>query len=122
MDSKALAMRCRKLAENRKAEDVVILDMRKVSSIADYFVIATGTSDPHLRAIGEEITTKLKEVDGLSPRAVDGSLHASWMVLDYFDVIVHLMKPDVRRHYDLESLWGDAPRVPTRARAKKKAV
>ena len=125
MDSKSLALLCRKLAENRKAEEVVILDMRKVSTIADYFVIATGSSDPHLRAIGEEITTRLKQDEGLSPRAVDGSFQASWRVLDYFDVIVHIMKPEARNHYDLESLWGDAPHVRPHARplgTKKKAV
>lgn len=116
MDSRTLALKCRELADNRKAENIVILDVRKVSSITDYFVIATGTSEPHLRAIVDEITDKLREEDGLRPRAADGSIVASWIVLDYFDVIVHVMRSDVREHYDLEGLWGDVPRVRPRKR------
>jgi len=108
MDSKTLALLCRELADNRKAENIVVLDVRAVSSVTDYFVIASGTSEPHLRAIWEEITDKLREDHGLKPRAVDGSLHGAWLVMDFFDVIVHIMRADVRKHYDLEGLWGDA--------------
>lgn len=120
MDAKKLALECRELADNRKAEDITVLDVAKVSSIADYFVIASGTSEPHLRAISDEITEKLREKHELKPRAVDGTLQAGWLVLDYFDVIVHVMRADVRQHYDLEGLWGDAPRVRPRAKAKTK--
>jgi len=118
MDAKKLALECRELADNRKAEDIVVLDVAEVSSIADYFVIASGTSEPHLRAISDEITEKLRQQHGVKPRAIDGTLQAGWLVLDYFDVIVHVMRADVRRHYDLESLWGDAPRVRPRAPRK----
>ena len=121
MDAKRLALECRELADNRKAEDIAVLDVAEVSSIADYFVIASGTSEPHLRAISDEITEKLREDHGLKPRAVDGTLQAGWLVLDYFDVIVHVMRADVRQHYDLEGLWGDAPRVRPRAKSKPKA-
>jgi ribosome-associated protein len=117
MDSRKLALLCRGLAENRKAENISVLDVRKVSSITDYFVIATGTSEPHLRAIVDEITGKLKELHELRPRAMDGSLQTLWVVLDYFDVIVHVMRADIRTHYDLEGLWGDVPRVRTRKKA-----
>ena len=120
MDAKKLAFECRELADNRKAEDIAVLDVADVSSIADYFVIASGTSEPHLRAISDEITEKLREDHGLKPRAVDGTLQAGWLVLDYFDVIVHVMRADVRQHYDLEGLWGDAPRVRPRSKAKAK--
>ena len=124
MDSKTLALLCRELAENRKAENVVVLDVTKVSSITDFFVVATGTSEPHLRAVVDEITEKLREDYGLKPNAHDGSLHTAWIVLDYFDVIVHVMRADVREHYKLEDLWGDAPQVKAKKpRAKKpKAV
>ena len=118
MDSKKLALLCRELADNKKAEDIVVLDVRKISSITDYFVVATGTSEPHLRAISDEITDKLREDHDLRPRAVDGTLQTAWLVLDYFDVIVHVMRTDVRERYDLETLWGDAPRV----RARKPAA
>jgi ribosome-associated protein len=111
MDSKKLAQLCRKLADNKKAEDLLVLDVRAISSITDYFVIASGSSEPHLRAIAEEITDTLKQEHGLAPRARDGTLQTGWLVLDFFDVIVHVMRADVRQRYDLESLWGDAPRV-----------
>ena len=111
MDSKKLALLCRDLAENRKAENVVILDLRKISSIADYFVVATGTSEPHLRAIQEEVEDKLRDEHGLRPRTVDGGANARWVVMDYFDVLVHIMHPETRERYDLEGLWGDAPKV-----------
>ena len=118
MDSRKLARLCRECADNKKAENIVILDVRKLSSVTDYFVIASGTSEPHLRAIVDEITDRLREEHGARPRAVDGTVHGAWVVLDYFDVIVHVMRQDVRERYDLEGLWGDAPR----AKPKKKAA
>ena len=117
MDSRKLALLCRALAENRKAEDIVILDVRALSSVTDYFVLASGTSEPHLRAIVDEITEKLRDEHDLRPRAVDGTFQAAWVVLDYFDVIVHVMRQDVRDRYDLETLWGDAPHVRARKHA-----
>ena len=119
MDSRKLALLCRELADNKKAEDIVILDVRELSSVTDYFVIASGTSEPHLRAIVDEITDRLREDYGLRPKAIDGTLQAAWVVLDYFDVIVHVMRADVRERYDLETLWGDAPRVKPRKRARR---
>lgn len=116
MDSRKLAQLCRDLAENKKAEDVVVLDVRKTSSVTDYFVIATGTSEPHLRAIVSEIADTLKIDHGLSPHARDGAWQTNWIVLDYFDVIVHVMHSSVRRHYNLEELWSDAPKVRERKR------
>jgi ribosome-associated protein len=121
MDSKKLAMLCRELADNRKAENVVVLDVRKLSSVTDYFVVASGTSEPHLRAITDEITDKLRADHDLRPRAVDGTLQTAWIVLDYFDVIVHVMRTDTRERYNLEGLWGDAPQVKVRKKAAPKA-
>lgn len=118
MDSRKFALLCRELADNKKAEDIVILDLRKLSSITDYFVICTGTSEPHLRAIVDEIQEHLREEHQLSPRGTDGAINTSWVVLDYFDVIIHVMRRDIRELYNLEDLWGDAPQVKTR---KKKA-
>jgi ribosome-associated protein len=122
MDSKKLALLCRSLAENKKAENIVVLDVCKLSSITDYFVIATGTSEPHLRAIINEITDTLRNDHDLRPRAVDGDLRTPWQVLDFFDVIVHVMRDDVRQKYDLEGLWGDAPLVKVKPRAKSRAA
>ena len=118
MESKKLALLCRDLAENKKAENTVVLDVRNLSSITDFFVIASGGNEPHLRAILREITDKLLQDHGLAPRAIDGDLNTAWQVIDYFDVIVHVMRPDVREKYDLEGLWGDARKVAPK-RAKK---
>ncbi len=115
MDSKKLALLCREFADNRKAEDIVILDVRKLSSVTDYFVIASGTSEPHLRAIVNEITDELRDEHEVRPRVVDGTMQGPWVVLDFFDVIVHVMRADARERYDLEGLWGDAPKVKPRA-------
>jgi ribosome-associated protein len=119
MDSKKLALLCRELADNRKAEDIVVLDVRELSTVTDYFVIASGTSEPHLRAIVDEITDKLRDEHDVRPRAVDGTLQTAWVVMDFFDVIVHVMKKDVRERYDLETLWGDAPQVKPKKIARR---
>ncbi|HTI72764.1 MAG TPA: ribosome silencing factor [Candidatus Limnocylindria bacterium] len=123
MDSRKLALLCRKLADDKKAENIVVLDVRKLSSVTDYFVIATGTSGPHLRAIESSIVDTLRNDYHLKPHNLDGSSKSNWIAADYFDVIVHVMNADVRAHYDLEGLWADAPRVRTatarRTTAKK---
>src|ERR1019366_8032147 len=120
MDSKKLALLCRKLAKNKKAENIVILDVRKLSSVTDYFVIASGGSEPHLRAIVNEITGTLWDDFQVRARRVDGGPAAVWQVLDFFDVIVHVMRSEVREKYNLESLWGDAPRAGV-SRPRKRA-
>jgi ribosome-associated protein len=114
MDSKKLALLCRDLADNRKAENIVVLDVAELSSVTDYFVIASGTSEPHLRAIVDEITGRLRDDHDVRARAIDGALQTAWVVIDFFDVIVHVMRHDVRERYDLETLWGDAPRLKPR--------
>ncbi|NBV24426.1 MAG: ribosome silencing factor [Proteobacteria bacterium] len=122
MEAKKLALLCRELADNKKAEDIVILDVRKLSSVTDYFVIASGSSEPHLRAIVSEMEHRLRDEYGLRPRAEDGAVGGRWVVLDFFDVIVHVMHPDVRKQYDLEGLWSDAAKVRAGARKRKAAA
>jgi len=100
-------------------ENIVVLDVRKVSSVTDYFVIASGTSRPHLLAIVEEISAKLRDDHALRPSRSEGSAGGHWVVLDYFDVIVHIMHTETRQHYDLEGLWGDAKKLkPAKARKR----
>ena len=111
MDSLKLALLCHELADNKKAEKTVILDVRKISSVTDFFVLISGSSEPHIRAIISEIRGSLAEDHGLRPASVDGEHPTAWQVLDYFDVIIHVMKPDVRERYDIEGLWGDARRI-----------
>jgi ribosome-associated protein len=89
----------------------VILDLRGISSFTDFFVICSGTSEPHLKAIAGEIEQRLKEDHGIRPAAVDGFPASQWMVLDYLQVIVHVFHSDKRAFYGLEDLWGDAPRL-----------
>ena len=120
MDSKKLALLCRELADNKKAENILVLDVRKLSSVTDYFVIASGTSQPHLRAIIEEIHSKLRDEHDLRPMRSEGSTGTSWVVLDYFDVIIHVMHTEARERYDLEGLWGDAKKVSAPKSRKRK--
>ncbi len=123
MDSKILAQLCWDYADNKKAENIVALDVRELSSVTDYFLICSGTSEPHLRAIADEIADQLRQDHDLRPRAIDGTLKTAWIVMDYFDVIVHVMKTDARAKYDLEALWSDAPRLkPRKPRAAKKSA
>lgn len=105
-----IAKLCAKLADNKKAEDIVILDLRAVSSVSDFFVIVSGTSEPHLKAIRNEIESKLKD-ESIVPHGVDGFPQSQWVVMDYLDVMVHLFAKDRRAFYSLERLWGDSPRI-----------
>jgi ribosome-associated protein len=114
MDSKKLAQLCWEFADNKKAENIAVLDVRELSSVTDFFVIVSASNEPHLRAIADEIREKLIQEWDVRPRAVDGTLRGSWLVLDYVDVIVHLMRGETRTYYNLEGLWGDAPRVKPR--------
>ncbi|MBI5396660.1 MAG: ribosome silencing factor [Verrucomicrobia bacterium] len=105
-----LARRCRELALDRKAEDIVLLDLRGISSICDFFLVCTGTAEPHLKAVATSIETGLKEL-GHRPRGRDGLSSTNWMVLDYSDVLIHIFRRDTRSRYALEQLWGDAKKV-----------
>ncbi len=110
-DSETIALAAARAASDKKAENIRILDLRKISSFADFFVICTGTSDPHLKAISSEIREKLRDELGLTGHA-DGFPASQWVVLDYHGVLVHVFQPDKRSFYDLESLWRDAPELP----------
>ena len=105
-----LAKLCREIALSKKAEDAIILDVRGVSSVADFFLICTGTSEPHLKAIADEIARRLRD-EGMRPRHRDGYPPSRWIVMDFNDVLVHIFHPELRQRYCLEDLWGDAKRV-----------
>ena len=98
------------IASEGKAENIVILDLRDLSNITDYFVIFSGTSAIHLRALGDKIEKALREL-GIKAGQVDGERGAGWMVFDYGNVMVHAMMKESRQLFDLERLWGDAPRI-----------
>lgn len=111
-DSLTIAKTCARCAEDIQAEDIVVLDLRGISTIADYFVICTATSVPHLKAVHRDIRAKTEEILGEKPRSSEGDPTSLWMVLDYIDVIVHVFHSEIRDLYSLEDLWADAPRVP----------
>ena len=94
-------------ATARKAEDLIVLDLRGISSATDYFVIATGRSDIHVRAIAEHIIDSGK-ARGARPLHIEGLDEGRWVLIDYIDVVVHVFHPSVREFYRLEELWGDA--------------
>lgn len=110
-DSLTIAKTCAKYADDMQAEDIVILDLRGISSIADFFVICTATSVPHLKAVSRDVRAKTQEEIGEKPRSADGDAASLWMVTDYVDVIVHVFHKDKRDLYALEDLWSDAPHL-----------
>jgi ribosome-associated protein len=89
----------------------VVLDLRGISTFTDYYVICSGTSEPHLKAIAGEIQDRLKDRFHTRPAAVDGFPISQWVIIDYISVLVHIFHADKRAFYALEDLWGDAPRL-----------
>ena len=113
----AQARRIAALAQEKLAEDVVILDMRPVCTFTDYFVIATGRNARQTVAIWDEVHSMLKHESRLVPRSADGTREGAWIVADYLDVVLHVFTPDARAFYRLEDLWGDVPAVDVDAAA-----
>jgi ribosome-associated protein len=97
-------------ALDKKAADVVALDLREVAGYTDYFVVASGGSDRQTKAIHDGIQEGLKKQHGVLPRRVEGLNEARWILMDYLDVVVHVFTPETRDFYRLEALWGDVPR------------
>ena len=111
INPRALADLAKRVAGDKKARDITILDISQISVIADYFVICTGSSSINVQAIAGEIVDKVKdEFNGLTPR-IEGAREGRWILLDYRDVVIHVFQEDERRFYNLERLWGDAPVV-----------
>lgn len=107
--ARALAERIAQLTLDKKASDVVILDVRGRTSYADYFVVASGESDRQVTAMAEHVETQLKQ-EGQRPIGSEGYDTGHWVLLDYGEVVAHLFFTEVRAFYDLEGLWADAPR------------
>src|SRR5438045_9599043 len=97
-------------AADRKALDIVRLDLRGIIGYTDYFVSCTGRSDRQTKAIHDAIHVGLKAEHGLLPRRVEGVGESRWILMDYLDVVVHVFTPEMREYYRLEQLWGDVPR------------
>ncbi len=110
LDGEQLADLCAKIAADNKGEDIVILDVRKISSFTDFFVILSGRSTRHVQALAESLENELRSKRVSSSRA-EGLSEGKWVLLDFADVVVHIFYHEQRDFYDLEGLWHDAPRV-----------
>ncbi len=110
IDARQFALDCARIADENKAEDVVVLDLHDRSAICDYFIICTGTSDRQMRTIADRID---EHADKLSQSRynLSGYDQSNWILVDYIDVVIHIFNEESRRYYDLELLWGDAPRL-----------
>jgi len=102
-----LAQKIRKIIDEKKGENTVLMDVREISSVTDYFLISSGTSGPHLRALRDSVERTLKN-EGIRCAHRAGSMDSQWIVLDYIDVVVHFFIPEIREYYSLERLWSDA--------------
>lgn len=106
----AFAIAAAQLAADNKAEEVAVLDLRGLSTVADYFVLATGTSDRQMRAVIDAVEAYAAE-HGRKPFSAADTGGEAWMLVDFVDVVVHVFDQEHRSYYDLDGLWGDAPRV-----------
>lgn len=106
-----MAIKAARLAEDKKALDIKIIDLRDMTSITDYFVICTGEVDEHVKAIVKSIERGLIKNDNFKAWHIEGYNIANWVVMDYFDFVVHVFNPDSREYYNLEKLWADAPQI-----------
>ena len=104
--------RIRAALDSKKGENIVVLRIAEVSSVADYMVLCSGLNNPHLRALADEVAKQLRQdVPPVAAHRRAGSVDSGWIVLDYVDVVVHLFTPQMRGYYALEQLWKDAPVV-----------
>ncbi len=106
-----LARACALAADDTKAENIRVWDMRGVSSLTDYMVVCCGTSKPHLKALLRETGDLVRQRHGVRPFNSEGGAETRWVVLDYIDVMVHIMDPELREYYGLEELWADAREI-----------
>lgn len=111
INSEELARLCAEIAADKKAEDIVIIDLRKLSTFTDFYVICTGSSEPQLKAIANEVSDRLKKDHNERPLGVDGFPLSQWVVADYGSVVMHIFHTSKRDVYRLEELWNDAPRL-----------
>jgi ribosome-associated protein len=116
IDVAAAAQRAAALCVDQKASDVVLLNLRPLTDMTDYFVVASGTSDTHVRSVANHVTAQLKK-EGVSVYHVEGLAQGRWVLLDYVDFVVHIFHPTLRAFYQLERLWGDAEVTPVGAAA-----
>lgn len=110
MEPKDLALQCAKILSDKLAQNLSVLYVREVTTLADYFVIATGGNATHVKALADEVEFKLKQED-ISPEHIEGHGSNSWIVMDYGTVVVHVFSEEAREFYDLERLWKDGEKL-----------
>ncbi|MGN6558354.1 MAG: ribosome silencing factor [Solirubrobacterales bacterium] len=111
VQSESLARQLAAIADSKKAEDVVVLDMRGLVTYTDFLAICTARSERQAKAIVDEVRLRVKREAGLLPGGVDGGGEAGWTILDYLDCVLHVFTPEARERYGLEDLWHEAPRL-----------
>jgi ribosome-associated protein len=109
--SESLARQLAAIADSKKAEDVVVLDMRELVAYTDFLAICTARSERQAKAIVDEVRLQVKREAGLLPGGVDSGGDAGWTIFDYLDCVLHVFTPDARKRYALEDLWHEAPRL-----------
>ena len=110
MDSLEKSAFCARLANDKQAKDLIILELKQMSCLADYFIICTGTSNRHVQALANHIQASLKEI-GIHALGIEGVREGKWVLLDFDDVIIHVFMEEERQFYDLENLWVECPRI-----------
>lgn len=110
MTSLELAKKIAGILDKKKAVDLSVLDIGSLSTLGDYFVIASGTSTIQVKALADEVDKQLGDM-GMEPKRIEGYQSATWILMDYYDVMVHIFFQETREFYSLERLWGDAPRI-----------
>jgi ribosome-associated protein len=108
----ALAQACARAADEMQADEIRLWDLRGISTVTDYIVVCSGNSMPHLRAVLRDVEKHVFDWLGVRPVNAEGKVDSRWVVLDYIDVMVHVMHAETREHYALERLWGDAKELP----------
>ena len=111
VDSKELACLAAKAADDKKATDIVLLDLRELTDVCDYFVVCTVANNPMMDAVTDEIRVRIREQCNEKPVSVEGRARATWVLIDYGAVVIHVFREETRDFYRLERLWGDAPHV-----------
>lgn len=111
MTSLELAQKMAKILDEKKATDIKLIDIRGLSTLGDFFLLASGSNTTLTKSLSDELEERLSKEDGLEPKRIEGYQSASWILLDYYDVIVHIFYAETRQYYSLERLWADGKEV-----------
>jgi len=111
LDSLEKSFACARMIYDKKGKNLEILELKNISPLSDYFIVCSGTSDRHVKALANHIEISMKE-KGSFPLGIEGLREGKWVLMDYDDIIIHIFQEDDRGFYDLENLWLDCPRIP----------